>query len=79
MYNLLPLLQFWQNAVDVYNLLLISGSRLGGVDVLQWTEVKASKMTVTGVDHSKQHYVTITAINEAGLYTANTYTVAYQP
>ena len=47
--------------------------------MLQWTEVEASKMTVTGMDHNKEHYITITAVNEAGLYTTNMYTVSYQP
>ena len=51
------------------------GTQLGGADVLPWKEMKATKMTVTATDSTMEHFVTITAINEAGIYTMNTYPI----
>ncbi|KAI8519528.1 hypothetical protein Bbelb_027850, partial [Branchiostoma belcheri] len=44
------------------------GTVRGGSDVMQWVETMETAMTVTGVDHSRAHYVIITAVNRAGLY-----------
>ncbi|XP_078585869.1 uncharacterized protein LOC144867679 [Branchiostoma floridae x Branchiostoma japonicum] len=44
------------------------GTVKGGSDVMQWVETTETAMNITGVDHSRAHYVIITAVNRAGLY-----------
>ena len=54
---------------------MISGSGIGGMDVLPLTELTVADMVVTEVDPSPEYYLTVTAINQAGLYTTNTYDI----
>ncbi|KAI8509825.1 hypothetical protein Bbelb_122530 [Branchiostoma belcheri] len=49
------------------------GTVRGSSDVMQWVETMETAMTVTGVDHSRAHYVIITAVNRAGLYVSQDY------
>ena len=53
------------------------GTRLGSYDVLSWIETKAPHMRINGVDNSKVHYISITAVNKAGLHTTLTTTASY--
>ena len=57
----------------------VSGTTRGGIDVLNGLETERTTLRITGVDHTKHHYVTVTAINKAGLYTTSTHIVTYQP
>ena len=52
----------------------IPGSKLGGMDMLPWTETTAEHMKVYGLDRSKVYYITVTAVNRAGLYDSITFT-----
>ena len=81
-FNLLSLVKFTPlkfQFKSYFKVSMFTGTRVGGIDVLQWTETKVPSMRITGVDASKQHYVTISAINMAGLYTSQTYHVNYVP
>ncbi|XP_078574183.1 uncharacterized protein LOC144860694 [Branchiostoma floridae x Branchiostoma japonicum] len=49
------------------------GTVRGGSDVMQWVETKETSMTIRGVDHSRAHYVIITAVNRVGLYVSQVY------
>ena len=57
----------------------LSGSDVGSMDILQWRETDVPRLQVSGMDSSKTHHVTITAINMAGLYTSATYSFQYTP
>ena len=56
-----------------------SGTTRGGIDVLAGLETERTTLRITGVDHTKHHYVTLTAVNKAGLYRTSTYIVTYNP
>jgi len=68
---------FMSNSSMFYEMTI--GTSYGSSDVVQWRETKDTKIRITGVDHSKEHYVVITAVNKAGLFTTHTYTVSYKP
>ena len=53
------------------------GTSQGGSDVLRMTETKLESMTVTGVDPSKEHFVSLSAINKAGLYVTMNITISH--
>ncbi|XP_070570802.1 uncharacterized protein [Ptychodera flava] len=53
------------------------GSVRGGSDVLKWTETSNTEMRMTGLDHTREHYVAITAINQAGLFHTENYVISY--
>ncbi|KAK2161993.1 hypothetical protein NP493_1549g00025 [Ridgeia piscesae] len=55
------------------------GTVRGGIDVLNGLETERATLRITGVDHTKHHYVTLTAINKAGLYATSTHIVTYNP
>ena len=55
----------------------ISGTTRGGVDVQRAMETGQSRFRINGVDHAKEHHVTLTAFNKAGLYTTRAFVVAY--
>jgi len=55
----------------------ISGTTRGGADVQRAIETGQSRFRINGVDHAKEHHVTLTAFNKAGLYTTGTFVVAY--
>ena len=59
--------------------LCVPGMTPGGIDVLAWTETELTTLRITGVDYTKEHHVTLTAVNKAGLYTTHTYPVTYSP
>jgi len=59
--------------------LAVSGTVRGGIDVLNGLETERATLRITGVDHTKHHYVTLTAINKAGLYATSTHIVTYNP
>ena len=56
-----------------------AGTIRGGIDGLSWLDTDRTTLKVSDVDHKMQYYVTITAINKAGLYTKRTYVVSYTP
>ena len=58
-------------------MLTFAGSSYGGSDLLLWRETTEPTMTVTGVDSKKELFVTISAINEAGLFTTKIFIVHY--
>ena len=58
---------------------IFPGTAYGSSDVVQWKETKNTKIRITGVDHSKEHFVVITAVNKAGLYNTHTYKISYTP
>ncbi|KAK2183533.1 hypothetical protein NP493_308g03123 [Ridgeia piscesae] len=53
------------------------GTTRGGADVQRAIETGQSRFRINGVDHAKEHHVTLTAFNKAGLYTTGTFVVAY--
>ena len=57
----------------------VSGTTRGGIDVLYGLETEKTTLRITGVDHTKHHYVTLAAVNKAGLYRTSTYIVTYNP
>ena len=61
----------------VFVIFKISGTTLGGIDVLSWTESTAPMMRVSGLENSRMHYVTVTGVNKAGLYTTIRFTTSY--
>ncbi|XP_078575732.1 uncharacterized protein LOC144861635 [Branchiostoma floridae x Branchiostoma japonicum] len=65
---------FFSQSALVYEVSL--GTVRGGSDVMQWMETTKTTMTVTGVDHSRAHYVIITAVNRAGLYVSQVHRLA---
>ncbi|XP_078573997.1 uncharacterized protein LOC144860568 isoform X2 [Branchiostoma floridae x Branchiostoma japonicum] len=65
---------FLSQSALVYEVSL--GTVRGGSDVMQWMETTETAMTVTGVDHSRAHYVIITAVNRAGLYVSQVHRLA---
>ena len=50
-----------------------TGSYPGGMDVLSWTETIVSNMNITGLDRYNMYFISVTAINKAGLYTKTAY------
>ena len=66
-----------QKEGDTKVVLAISGTTLGGIDVQRAIETDQPMLHITGVDHTKEHHVTLTAFNKAGLYTTRTYIVTY--
>ncbi|KAI0223319.1 hypothetical protein LSAT2_025465, partial [Lamellibrachia satsuma] len=55
------------------------GMTPGGIDILSWMETELTTLRITGVDYTKEHHVTLTAVNKAGLYLTRTYPVTYSP
>ena len=53
--------------------IIILGTTPGGTNVLSWTETQFENLRVTGLDPTKRHYVSVTAVNKAGLYQAKTF------
>ena len=45
--------------------------------MLAGTETEKTTLRITGVDHTTEQHVTLTAFNKAGLYTTRTYVVDY--
>ncbi|XP_002736788.1 uncharacterized protein LOC100378079, partial [Saccoglossus kowalevskii] len=66
---------FSSNSSMIYEVTI--GTAWGGMDVLKWTETTDTHLRMTGVNHALEHYVAITAINEAGLYSTKTFVVSY--
>ena len=52
-----------------------AGSAEGGMDILGITELDVAHMVVTDVDTSPEYFLTITAVNQAGLYTTRTFDI----
>ncbi|KAK2166991.1 hypothetical protein NP493_1290g01014 [Ridgeia piscesae] len=66
---------FASNSSLVYEVNI--GTTQGAIDVLSWLDTERTVLQVARVDHTKEHYVTLTAINKAGLYTTRSFVVAY--
>ena len=64
-------------SVSNFTSLCITGTTPGGIDVLPWTESTESSMRISGVDSSRVQYITVTAINKAGLYTAIRFSTSF--
>ncbi|XP_078578622.1 uncharacterized protein LOC144863374 [Branchiostoma floridae x Branchiostoma japonicum] len=66
---------FVSNSSLVYEVSV--GTRPGGCDVLKWVETEQTQMSMDNVDNNKEHFVVITAINQAGLYSGQNFVLSY--
>ncbi|XP_077997650.1 uncharacterized protein LOC144450798 isoform X2 [Glandiceps talaboti] len=66
---------FQSNSSLIYEVTM--GTVQGGSDVMKWTETDKEELELIGIDHTKEHHVAITAINQAGLYNTANYIVSY--
>ncbi|CAH1258773.1 Hypp2075 [Branchiostoma lanceolatum] len=66
---------FASNSSLVYEVSV--GTHPGGCDVLKWVETEMTEMSMNDVDNNKEHFVVITAINQAGLYLGENFALSY--
>ncbi|KAI8487523.1 hypothetical protein Bbelb_347570 [Branchiostoma belcheri] len=66
---------FLSNSSLIYEVSI--GTKPAGSDVMQWRETEKTDMRLDGVDSKKEHYVVITAVNQAGLYTTESFVLSY--
>ncbi|XP_078616228.1 uncharacterized protein LOC144884650 [Branchiostoma floridae x Branchiostoma japonicum] len=66
---------FLSNSSLIYEVSI--GTMTAGSDVMQWRETENTEMRLDGMDSHKEHYVVITAVNQAGLYTTKSFVLSY--
>ncbi|XP_019617771.1 PREDICTED: uncharacterized protein LOC109465072 [Branchiostoma belcheri] len=66
---------FVSNSSLVYEVSV--GTYPGGCDVMKWVETEETQISMNDVDNNKEHFVVITAINQAGLYLGETFVLSY--
>ncbi|XP_078696223.1 uncharacterized protein LOC144924666 [Branchiostoma floridae x Branchiostoma belcheri] len=66
---------FLSNSSLIYEVSI--GTKPAGSDVMQWRETEKTDMRLDDVDSNKEHYVVITAVNQAGLYTTESFVLSY--
>ncbi|XP_078682372.1 uncharacterized protein LOC144916849 [Branchiostoma floridae x Branchiostoma belcheri] len=66
---------FVSNSSLVYEVSV--GTYPGGCDVMKWMETEETQISMNDVDNNKEHFVIITAINQAGLYLGETFVLSY--
>eukprot|EP00058_Branchiostoma_floridae_P024936 XP_002610426.1 hypothetical protein BRAFLDRAFT_85564 [Branchiostoma floridae] len=66
---------FLSNSSLIYEVSI--GTTSAGSDAMQWRETEKTEMRLDGVDINKEHYVVITAVNQAGLYTTESFLMSY--
>eukprot|EP00058_Branchiostoma_floridae_P000533 XP_002586021.1 hypothetical protein BRAFLDRAFT_110187 [Branchiostoma floridae] len=66
---------FLSNSSLIYEVSI--GTMAAGSDVMQWRETDKTEMRLDGMDSNKEHYVVITAVNQAGLYTTECFVLSY--
>uniref|UniRef100_A0ABM0GTS6 Uncharacterized protein LOC100370115 n=1 Tax=Saccoglossus kowalevskii TaxID=10224 RepID=A0ABM0GTS6_SACKO len=56
---------------------LTVGTVYGGSDVVKWLETMETRIRVSDIDPSYEYHLTLTAINESGLYESSNHVIVY--